>query len=140
MKWITLILLFVAAAFGCNGQRGGLEPRESNLRLVAVLYSQYLAAHTGEAPRDANDFEIYVQSLGPGVLERAGLTDMDELFVSRRDGKPFAVRYRDDNWTLDGIIAFEQVGADGTRFVAADLGGVTEISEKEFRSRLKERE
>ena len=138
-KWITLLSLFVAAAIGCNEQGGGRESRESNLRLVAVLYSQYLAAHDGQAPRDADEFRAYVQSLGPGVLQRAGLSGLDELFVSPRDGRPFAVKYQDGNWPLDGAIAYEQVGAEGTRYVAANLGGVTEITDEEFLSHLTER-
>lgn len=135
---MTLTSLFVAAAIGCNERGSGEESPESNLRLVAVLYSQYLSAHEGEAPRDADDFRAYVQSLGPGVLERAGLSEMDELFVSTRDGKLFAVKYKDETWPLEGSIAYEQVGADGTRFVVADMGGVSEIPNAEFLSRLKQ--
>ena len=66
---MTLISLFVAAAFGCNERVGG-GPHESNLRLIAVLYSQYMAAHDGQAPQNTEDFRAYVQSLGPGVLQR----------------------------------------------------------------------
>lgn len=136
MTLITLTSLFVAVAIGCNEQGGGRELHGSNLRLVAVLYSQYLAAHAGEAPRDADEFKAYVQSLGPGVLQRAGVSGWDELLVSPRDGQPFAVKYQTGSWPLDGAIAYEQVGADGTRYVAANLGGVTEITEKEFLSQF----
>jgi hypothetical protein len=136
MKWTTLLLLFVAAATGCNEQGGGRRLHESNLRLVAVVYNQYLAAHDGEAPSDADDFRAYVESLGPGLLQRAGLSGLDELFISQRDGRPFAVKYQDASWPLEGVIAYEQVGASGTRYIAADLGGVTEVPEAEFLSQL----
>jgi len=139
MTLITLMSLFVAATVGCNEGGSGLELHESNLRLVAVLYSQYSSAHAGEAPRNADDFGTFVQSLGPGVLERAGLSGVDELLVSPRDGKQYAVKYKIGNWPLDGAIAYEQVGADGTRYIAADLGGVTEISEADFLSSLQQR-
>jgi len=138
MTLITLMSLFVAATVGCNEGGSGLELHESNLRLVAVLYSQYSSAHAGEAPRNADDFSTFVQSLGPGVLERAGLSGVDELFVSPRDGKQYAVKYKIGDWPLDGAIAYERVGADGTRLVATDSGGVTEMSEVEFQGRLKE--
>ncbi len=135
MTLIAFVSLF--AVVGCNEQDSRRESHESNLRLVAVLYSQYSAAHEGEAPGDAAEFRAYVESLGPGVLQRAGLSGLDELLVSARDGKPFAVKYTNGNWLLDGAIAYEQVGANGTRYIAANLGGVTEISEVEFLGRLK---
>jgi hypothetical protein len=133
---MTLTSLFVAAPIGCNERGDGRDTHESNLRLIGVLYSQYLSAHQGEAPRSAEDFRAFVDSLGPGVLERAGLSEIDDLFVSTRDGKLLAVKYESEKWPLEGAIAYEQVGADGTRFVVADLGGVTEIPNAEFLSRL----
>jgi hypothetical protein len=133
---VTLLLLL--AAIGCGERNSSPVLRESNLRLVAVLYSQYASAHGGEAPRDADDFRDFVQSLGPGVLDRAGLAGCDELLSSRRDGQPFAVKYRSGNWTLLNVIAYEQLGAGGTRYMATDLGAVSEITEQQFQSRLKE--
>ena len=135
---MSLLSLVVAVVIGCGDRGSGRKLHESNLRLVAVLYSQYLAAHGGEAPRDAGDFRAFVQSLGPGVLQRAGLSGLDELFVSARDGKPFAVKYKSENWAFDGAIAYEQEGAGGTRYVATELGGVSEITEEQFVKRLKE--
>jgi hypothetical protein len=130
--------LFVAAEVGCNERGSGRELHESNLRLVAVLYNQYTAAHAGDAPQDADDFRTFVRSLGPGVLERAGLSGVDELLVSVRDGKAFAIKYQSEDWPLSNAIAYEQEGANGTRFVATELGGVSEISEEQFLSRLKQ--
>jgi hypothetical protein len=42
------------------------------------------------------------------------------------------------NWALDDAIAYEQDGAGGTRYVATELGGVSEIAEELFVSRLTE--
>jgi hypothetical protein len=127
--------MLVVVAIGCGESNSSHQPNESNLRLVAVLYSQYLSAHGGEAPRDEGDFVIFVRSLGPGVLERAGLSGVDELLVSVRDGKKFAVKYTNGNWPLDGAIAYEQDGANGTRYVATKLGSVSKITEEQFRGR-----
>jgi len=140
MTLVMLASLFVAAGVGCNERDSGQTLHESNLRLVAVLYNQYSSAHAGNAPRDADEFRSFVKALGPGVLERAGLSGMDDLLVSARDGKQFAVKYKDGNWPLDGAIAYEQDGADGTRWMATKLGGVSEMTEEQFRSRLKQQE
>jgi hypothetical protein len=132
----SLISLFVAAAGGCNERGRGQDVHESNLRLVAVLYSQYSSAHGGEAPRDAYDFRKFVQSLGPEVLERGGFAGLDELLMSGRDGKPFAIKYQSENWKLENAIAYEQLGVGGTRLVATELGGVSEITDDQFQERL----
>ena len=136
---VTLLLLFVAVAFGCGERNSTPKLHESNLRVVAVLYSQFVSAHGGEIPRDADDFRAFVQSLGPGVLERAGLSGLDELLLSRRDGKPFAINYKSVDWKLKNVIVYEQQGAGGTRCIASDLGAVSEITEQQFQSRLKDR-
>ena len=135
---VTLLLLFVAVAFGCGERNGSPKLHESNLRMVAVLYSQFVSAHGGEIPRDADDFRTFVLSLGPGVLERAGLTGLNELLLSSRDGKPFGVHYKNVDWRLNHVIAYEQEGAGGTRCIASDLGAVSEITDEQFQSRLKE--
>jgi len=133
-----LLLLFVAVALGCGERDSPRKLHESNLRVVAVLYSQFVSGHGGEIPRNADDFRTFVQSLGPGVLERAGMAGVDDLLLSRRDGKPFAVHYKGIDWKLKHVIAYEQEGAGGTRCVASDLGAVSEISDEQFQSRLKE--
>lgn len=133
---ITLISLSVAAAVGCNGHSSAQDVHESNLRLVAVLYSQYSSAHGGKSPQDSNDFRSFVQSLGPGVLERAGISGIDQLFISHRDGRPFAIKYQSKNWNLENTIAYEQTGANGVRCVASELGAVSEVPEEQFAQRL----
>jgi hypothetical protein len=133
---VTLSLLFVAVAFGCGERNSPPKMHESNLRVVAVLYSQFVSAHAGEIPRDADDFGAFVQSLGPGVLERAGFSGLNELLLSRRDGKPFAIHFKNVDWKIDHVIAHEQDGADGTRCIVSDLGAVSEITERQFQSRL----
>ena len=135
---VVTLLLFVAVDFGCGEHSSTPKLHESNLRMVAVLYSQFVSAHGGEIPRDANDFRTFVLSLGPGVLERAGLSGANELLSSKRDGKPFGVHYKNVDWKLNHVIAYEQEGASGTRYIASDLGALSEITDEQFQSRLKE--
>jgi hypothetical protein len=132
------LLLFAVVAPGCGKHNSNPRSQESNLRTVAVLYSQFVSAHNGERPQDENDFGTFVLSLGPGVLERAGFSRIHELLVSRRDGQPFAVNYKSVAWKLNHVIAYEQLGMDGTRCIALDSGAITEISEQQFQSRLSE--
>jgi len=133
-----LLLLFVVVAIGCGERNSTPKVHESNLRMVAVLYSQFVSAHGGAIPHDAEEFRTFVQSLGTGVLERAGLSGLDELLLSRRDDKPFAIHYTSVDWKLKHVIAYEQDGAGGTRSIVSDLGAVSEITDEQFQSRLKE--
>jgi len=135
---VKLLLLFVAVTLGCGERNSSSRVQESNLRVVAVLYSQFVSAHEHEIPRDAEDFKSFVQSLGPGVLERAGLSGIDELLLSNRDSKPFFIHYKNTDWKLKHVIAYEQEGAGGTRCIASDLGAVSEISDEQFQNRLKD--
>jgi hypothetical protein len=136
--YVVTLLLFVAVAIGCGERNSAPQLHESNLRVVAVIYSQFVSAHGNEIPRDADEFTRFVQSLGPGVLERAGLSGVEELLLSRRDGKPFAIHYTSVNWKLKQVIAYEQEGAGGTRCIVSDLGAVSQITDEQFQSRLKE--
>ena len=136
--YVATLLLFVAVDFGCGERSSSPKLHESNLRVVAVLYSQFVSAHGREIPRDADEFRTFVQSLGPGILSRAGLSGLEELLLSHRDGKPFVVHYKNVEWKLNHVIAYEQEGAGGTRCIASDLGAVSEITDEQFQSRLTE--
>ena len=72
------------------------------------------------------------------MLERVGLTGLNELLLSRRDGKPFAIHYQNVDWKLNHVIAYEQEGEDGKRCIASDLGAVSELTEEQVTDRLKE--
>jgi hypothetical protein len=65
------------------------------------------------------------------------ITEIDKLFVSSRDNKPYVVIYG----TMPGgqgpggapVVAYEKEGVKGKRFVASALGAVVEVEEAEFR-------
>lgn len=61
---------------------------------------------------------------------------MDELLVSPSDGQPFVVRYGKAAAPLvsRGVIAYEQTGKDGKRFVGYRLGYVEAVDEEKFRT------
>jgi hypothetical protein len=123
-----------ALAFGGCGES---ERREemANLRSLSVFYSQYRAQSRGRAPADEATFRKFIESYGPAALSQAGVSTIDELFVSKRDGKPFVVKYRGNrSWPLREAVAYESEGVDGIRYFATLVGGVDEIPEEEFRS------
>jgi hypothetical protein len=116
------------------GCRHAPPSQDSNLHALAAIYSQYLARHGGQYPRNEKDFKTFIGSLSSGL--DAG--QLDKMFISERDGKPYRIRYSEEKaWPLpNNIIAYEQEGKSDRRVVATDLGGVSELSEEEFRTRM----
>ena len=103
---MTLLLLFVAVAFGCGERNSAPKLHESNLRVVAVLYSQFVSAHGVKFPAMRRFRALY--NRWPGSARTGRIVWLDELLLSRRDGKPFAI-IQDVDW--NSVIAYEQDGA-----------------------------
>jgi hypothetical protein len=67
------------------------------------------------------------------VFTNAGISSAEELFVSERDGLPYVVFYdRTPAGVANGVIAFEQQGVDGLRYVGYSVGIVEEADEQRF--------
>jgi hypothetical protein len=105
------------------------EEEESNLRSLAAFYNQYRAQHRGQMPANEKDFKDFIA--------KSGSTNVDSLFISNRDGKPYVIKYRGDkSWVPREIIAYEQEGRDGTREVATVVGGYEKLSEQDFQNQM----
>jgi hypothetical protein len=106
------------------------EEQQSNLRFLAAYYNQYRAHHRGQLPADEKDFKNFITKSGAS-------TNVDSIFVSNRDGKPYVVKYRGDkSWPHPEIIAYEQEGRDESREVATVVGGYEKLSEEEFQKQM----
>jgi hypothetical protein len=128
LAWIALGLVIVGCAKSQPAQ-------QSNLRLISVLYGQFRASHRGDLPRDEKEFKDFIAKEHQQALSNTGVSSVDELLVSKRDGKPYAIKYQSTkDWPLEGMIAYEQEGVDGSRQVANDLGGTTELNEEQFQA------
>ena len=134
-------VVFCTLATGCGGsQRESQEREESNLKPLAIFYGQFTGQHRGRPPSDEDEFKQFIRSLGSEQLATFGVTDPESLFISSRDQKPYVIIYggaaRSAVGTLGGpsrVVAYEQVGKDGLRLVANDLGAVEEVDEARFR-------
>ena len=135
-----LVGLRVAAAIllataGCRSRVENVPAMESNLRPLALFYGQFVGQHAGKPPADEEEFREYLDSLSAGELDAWGVEDVDRLFVSPRDGKPYVVLYGEDalkgprRFADSPVIAYEQVGMGGRRLVATALGAVEEVDQ-----------
>jgi hypothetical protein len=139
--WGVLVALTLATA-GCRSRQENVPAMESNLRPLALFYGQFVGQHSGKPPANEEEFRTYLDSLSAGELDAWGVDDVDRLFVSPRDGKPYVVLYGENalqgpRWIADSpVIAYEQVGVAGRRLVATALGAVEEVDEAELKDLL----
>jgi hypothetical protein len=137
--WVVIALSAVFLAHtGCTGsQSQSAEREQSNLKPLAVLYGQFIARHGGQPPASEEEFKAFIDSLDESELP-AEIEDREQLFVSSRDGKPYVVLY--GKAATSGppgpagspVVAYEQEGQGGTRFVASSMGAVEEVDEPRF--------
>jgi len=131
------ILLFCALPLGCGGQSESRQREESALKPLALFYGQFTGRHQGQPPASEAEFKEFVRSLSSEALARFNITDPESLFVSSRDGQPYVVIYGPSSGPPgpagSPVIAYEQVGVRGKRFVASSLGAVEEVDEARFK-------
>jgi hypothetical protein len=125
-----------------SGCSSGLPPetaaQEEHLRQLAYMYGRYMAMHQGQVPGSEREFRAFIEQLGPEERSRFGVgEELDSLFVSPRDKQPYAVAYQKP-FGLPGqeLIAYEQAGVNGKRYIADLLADVREVEEAEFRQRV----
>lgn len=131
--------LAVALAAGCGDPQAPPEP-EAKVRLLKILrLYQVYADQNRKGPTDADALKAYGQKLTPQQRDEYLIgDDLESIWTSPRDGKPFEVKYniRPDP-SVTRAVAWEAVGKDGLRWVALSTGYVEEYDEETFRQYAK---
>jgi hypothetical protein len=128
-------LLFVFAlsfglSWGCGESRQAQKQEANHLRPLAVLYGKYLAYNRGKSPADEQVFRAFIKALPPAELQSANITYTEAIFVSTRDKKPYMLVFNSNG--LDAVVAYEQEGLAGKRYIATSLGDVREVTVAEL--------
>lgn len=135
----------VLSVVGCiGGQKQSQQREESGLKTLAVLYMQFSSQHRGVGPANEAEFKKFIEGLPEAQRHAMGVKDVDKLFYSDRDGKPYVIRYGLNARAVPGpkgpsdapVIGYEQIGSRGRRFVASALGAVEELDEAAFKQRV----
>jgi len=136
---ILLCCLLTAslAAAGCGSNEHKVEQESSNLKPLMVLYGRYIGQHRGQPPPNEAAFKEFVKSAGAAQLP-AGAKDADSLFISTRDKQPYVIIYSAAKGPAgpggQPVVAYEQQGVRGKRYVASTLGAIEEVDETRFRT------
>ena len=131
-----LLVLTTLALSGCGGNPQQEARESSNLKPLAVLYGRYLASHQGQPPPDEAAFKSFVKGLDARQLEAAGAKDVESIYSSTRDKQPYVILFADaipKASSADVVVAYEQQGVGGKRYVATSLAQIKEVDEPEFR-------
>jgi hypothetical protein len=124
------------AAAGCRSHSESRPREQSELKKLILVYSRYLSRHRGRPPANEAEFKKYVESLRPADLASFGVDDVSRIFVSDRDGKPYVVIYGQAKGPPgpggSPVIAYEQEGKGGKRWVGTAVGAVEEVDEARF--------
>jgi hypothetical protein len=134
-RTLVALLAWILVA-GCESPKTFSETEASNLKPLAVMYGRYIGSNQGRGPKDQQEFKAFIQSRPKEELTNLNASDVESLFVSSRDKKPYKFKF-DSKPAVPGqsanIFAWEQDGLDGKRYVAGTLGEILEIDEQKFR-------
>jgi hypothetical protein len=127
-QWLVGLVGAALLLVGCGGPQNKSEKQEqSHLKTLCVLYGQYIMQHQGKAPPSEAEFKKYIKEL-------SGHPDVDALFVSERDKKPYVIVYSQGE--APNVIGYEQEGSGGKRFLATSVGSVDELDAAQFKAQV----
>src|SRR5262249_53852929 len=125
-----LILAVVVGGLGPAGcSSGPAKPEDPSMRNLRKIAQAYELANEmrGRPPRGGEELRGFLKELG----EKG---DSDQILRSPRDGQPYVIIF---GATLDvaapaTVLAYEQHGAGGTRYVLTVARDVKQMGEDEF--------
>jgi hypothetical protein len=122
------------------------DPTHTRFRSLGILIGQYIAGHSGAAPRSAEDLKKFAQSLPAERLQQLKIdaNELDQLVISPRDQQPIVFRALPRGGGADpsqgAVIAYEKVGSGGKRYVIYHTppGKAEEVDEDRFKELVPE--
>jgi len=125
--WIVFAVGFaflISSLVGCNSDRTAQDVaamNKSNIQRLANLYTAFQTYKGGRGPATEAEFKDFIAHFDAEKLTMMGVkaNEVNGLFTSERDSKPFKVRYNvgGGRGSVDAVV-FEQDGKDGKRQVA----------------------
>jgi hypothetical protein len=125
--------ILLAGLIGCSKNKVAEQVgamNTMNSQRLANLYSAHQNYKNGQGPKDEAEFKTFIKDFDPEKLKMMGIdpNNIDVLFTSERDGKPFKIRYRVGGGRGSvAAVVFEQQGSEGKKQVA--YTGNTKVEE-----------
>lgn len=131
------LLVAILSGIGCRTAEPppALRPQYTSMKPLGVLYGKFLARSGGHPPKSEEQFRQFLATYGEKRLAALGVTDVDPLFLSPRDGQPLVVFYGKlgpPGPAGQPYVAYEQSAIDGQRYVASAVGSVAVMDDQRF--------
>lgn len=123
---------------GCNRDRTAEqvgEMNKSNIQRVSNIYAAFQNMKSSGGPKDEAELKAFIREYDPEKLSmmKIDVNNLDGLFTSERDGKPFKVRYKVSGGRgADAPVVFEQDGVGGKKQVGFTGGRVEEVDDATY--------
>ena len=111
------------------------EMNKSNIQRISNMYAAYQNMKGSGGPKDEADLKAWIREYAPNKLEmmKIDVNNLDGLFTSERDGKPFKIRYKVGGGRGSVVpVVFEQEGVGGKKQVGFTGGKVEEVDAAEY--------
>jgi hypothetical protein len=134
LRLLLVLSSSLALLSGCGSSNDSAERESSNLKPLAVFYGRYIGSNRGKSPADENELKEFIRSQPADELNNLGVTDVEALFISSRDKKPYKFNFKAkaSNPGEIAVFAWEQDGVEGKRFVGGTLGQIEEVDSERF--------
>jgi hypothetical protein len=135
-RLLTIVIAgLLVGEIGCSRNKSARDVaamNTSNIQRLANMYAAFQNYKGGRGPNDEAEFKAFIQGYDPTKLSMMNIdtNNVDGVFVSDRDGKPFKIKYKvgGGRGSVDPVI-FEQEGKDGTKQVAFTGGRVDSLDD-----------
>jgi hypothetical protein len=136
MSWAVGLVAFLLAIAGCGSVDKPSPEVKSRLQNINIALGKYASQNRGMTPANEAAFRAYLGALPEPDKEALKVTDVDALLTSPRDQKQFIVKYgqkmpmfpdSEGKPTAANVVAYEQEGAAGKRFVIYANGQIEEV-------------
>jgi hypothetical protein len=134
---LTCFLLLAGCSSEDNGANQIAAVNGSNIQRLTNLYSAFQVSRYGPGPKDEAEFKRFIKDeMGSYHLELMHVDpgNIDAVFISDRDHKPFKVRYGVNGGPgIVNAVVFEEQGIDGKKQVGINGGKVMEVDDNQYK-------
>jgi hypothetical protein len=130
--------VFLVASLGCNRDKTAElvgDMNKSNIQRVSNMYAAYQNMKSSAGPKDEADLKAWIKEYDPHKLSMMKIdpNNLDGLFTSERDGKPFKIRYKvgGGRGSVEAVV-FEQDGVGGKKQVGFTGGRVDDVDDSTY--------